>query len=123
MDVNNIFKLVEALAWPSILGVIIFYFGRPIKAIMISLHDLIKQRGIKVTNHSIEIPSLEREPETIQDLLSYRPHYKELLKTTREELLDQPLSEQQDTDTSVLEQHHQGLIDSVMNSIDSFLSQ
>ena len=74
-----ILDLLNLLLWTSIVGSVILFF-KPIKGILETTHEIIKQRGFKVSTSGVEIPSPQETVDVTQDTSTQHSHLEELFK-------------------------------------------
>lgn len=119
--VNSLLNLIEKIVWPIIIYIIFLYFGDSIKNLLVSIRNIINERGLKLTRSGLEIPGIQEEPETIKDLIYTPAHFKEVLKQNSPESLEEPLFAQKGKNP--LKAHEQKIIEDILFSLEEFIKE
>ena len=121
--VEFLMQSLTHMMWPIVIIMLILYFGAPLRDLLRSLREILINRGLKVTASGVEIPSPQEEVETLQDVLKKNPRHKDFLKQNKPELLDQPLTEQQEVKEPSFEPLEKTFIEDIKSSLEKFLSE
>jgi len=124
MDLMKVFiSSLNSIAWPLVILILLKYFGAPLRELIHSLREVLKNRGLRVTASGVEIPSPQDEVETLHDVLTKNPFHKDFRKQNQPELLDQPLTAQQEMKEPAFESFAASFIEDIKASLHKFLSE